>query len=426
MKTIRRIALLVGIISLLSGKEALAESSLQSKIDFIPEGGTLHLKKGIYRERIVLDKSIHLQGEKGTIFKVCTSKPVITVKGKNVRIQGVKIETCQKKSGNPVILITGKKHHLEDISVKSKRVAVKLDHATQTTLNKMNVTGYEQERGFDLWESNFNSFTGIKIDHAQDGFYMENSHYNIFIGNQISNSRYGLHVMFSDNITIKNNWSKRNFTGAMVMETSGSVIKGNRLTDNNQNVNAQGLLLYDVHNSLVSSNIIAGNRVGMYMEESSENVIKNNQITANFIGAQITKIRNNKIINNTFISNVSEVQAIKGKNNLFKNNYWDAAWKLDTDGDGKSNLPYRADPYFLNLIDETPEYQLFFQDPGMILLQKMLKSPDSKLVTDESPLMEAGGDKKDQPETNKAYAWILSIAMIGGSLLMMMIGRKKL
>lgn len=426
MKAIRRIVFLIGIISLLAGKEAYAESSLQSLIDSAPAGGTLQLENRIYHERVVLDKPIHLIGEKGTVFKVCTSNPVMTIKGEKVRIQGVKIEGCKTKSNKPVIFITGKNHQLKDVTVNSRAVAVKLDQTANSEFINMKITGYEEERGFDLWESHFNTFKGIKIDHAQDGFYMENSHYNIFIGNNISHSRYGLHVMFSDNITIKKNHSFQNFTGAMVMATNNTIIQDNKLNENNQNVNAQGLLLYDVHSSEVSGNLISDNRVGMYMEDSSENVIKNNQINANFIGAQINKISNNKIINNSFISNVSEVQAIKGNHNLIKNNYWDAASKLDTNGDGTSNLPYRADPFFLNLIDETPEYQLFFQDPGMLLLQKMLKSPENMLVTDDSPLMMAGGHKNGLQKTNNDYVWILSIIMITGSLLMIIKGRKRL
>ncbi len=111
------------------------------------------------------------------------------------------------------------------------------------------------------------------------------------------------------------------------------------------------------------------------MEDSSGNIIVSNSIMNNFIGTQMNSISNNKVIHNSFINNVNEVQAVHGTHNLIQNNFWDSAWKLDTDGDGKSNLPYRADPYFLNLIEDTPEYQLFFQAPGMLLLQKMLKSP---------------------------------------------------
>lgn len=427
MKCIRRIVLLLTMVSLLfTGKEAYADNSLQAKIDSIPAGGILKLKKGSYHERIVLKKPIQLVGEKGTIFTACTSKPVIIIKGENVKIKGINIKNCHKKSSSPVIYITGKKHQIEYVTIHSGRVAVKLDNAENIALKNVEITGDGQERGIDLWDSSFNLFSGIKLDHVQDGFYMENSHYNTFFDNSISDSRYGLHIMFSDNITIKKNSSFHNFTGAMVMDSNNTIIEANKLTDNNQNVNAQGLLLYDVHHSVIHDNLISANRVGMYIEDSSSNKIFNNIINANFIGAQLNKINNNQINRNSFYSNVSEVQAIQSTHNNINNNYWDASSKLDSDGDGYSNLAYRADPYFLNLIGEVPEYQLFFQDPGMLLLQKMLKTPDKLLITDEFPLMKSGIHTNTQAEENERKAWILCLAMIMGSLLLIIKGRKKL
>jgi nitrous oxidase accessory protein len=417
--------IVIVFLSLLTGKEAYAKNTLQARINSIPEDGTLHIKKGRYHERIILTKSIHLVGENGTIFNECSSKPVITIKGENVKITGITIESCNRKSSEPIIYISGKNNQIDHVEISSVRTAVKLDNAEYTTLKNLKVTGREQDRGFDLWQSNYNTFTGIQMNHVQDGFYMENSHFNTFIRNTISDSRYGLHVMFSDYITIKNNSSFRNFTGAMIMGTNHSLIVNNKLKDNNQNVNAQGLLLYDVHQSTVKDNAIENNRVGIYMEDSSENVLTKNRINSNFIGAQINNIHLNKLDQNLFIGNVSEMLANRGTNNYIQNNYWDASWRLDTNGDGKSNLPFRADPFFLNLIDETPEYQLFFHAPGMLLLQKMLKGPEKKLITDKNPLMNSGLHTESQAKKDMTSAWVLSFGMIMGSFLMMVKGRKR-
>jgi nitrous oxidase accessory protein len=420
-----RLLILIWLFSLLLGKEAFAKNTIQEKINSMPEDGTLHITKGIYYERITLKKSVHLVGEKGTVFKECSTKPVITIKGENVKITGITIESCNRKSSEPIIYISGKNNQLDHVEIRSVRTAVKLDNAEYTVLKNLKVTGREQERGFDLWQSNYNTFSGIQMDHVQDGFYMENSHFNTFIRNTISDSRYGLHVMFSDQITIKNNISFRNFTGAMIMGTNHSLIENNKFKDNNQNVNAQGLLLYDVHQSTVKDNVIENNRVGIYMEDSSRNTITSNRLSTNFIGAQIKNIHQNKLEHNSFLGNVSEMLALSGKNNVIQNNYWDGAWRLDTNGDGKSNLPYQSDPFFLNLIEETPEYQLFFHDPGMILLQKMLKSPEKKLIKDESPLMNNGFRTERQANKNLTSAWVLSIVMIMGSFLMIVKGRKR-
>lgn len=425
MKVLVKILLVLGMMNLFVAKEALAAETLQEQINATPEGDTLQLREGTYHESVILNQPIVLMGGKGTIIKACSAKPAVTITGKNVSLKRIKVVSCKKGSNTSAIYMSGKNHRLEDIRIESGKLAIKVENADHSTFRNIKISGQSSENGLDLWYSPDNTFEGIQMDHVQDGFYMENSPNNTFTGNTIRNSRYGFHVMFSDNITIKKNNSARNFAGAMIMGTHHSIIEENELIDNNQNVNALGLLLYDVHQSTIDHNRISHNRVGMFMEDSSGNKINSNEFIANFVGAQLNKINNNVIEDNTFISNVNEVQANEGTHNKLQKNYWDAALKLDTDGDGKSNLPYQADPYFLNLAKDTPPYQLFFQHPGLILLQKMLKSPASLLVTDEAPLMKNELIQDSQTESHKVVPWFMSISMIFGSLFIIYFGRKK-
>ncbi|WP_312475642.1 right-handed parallel beta-helix repeat-containing protein [Neobacillus sp.] len=425
MRVVVKLFFMAVMISLLGGKEAFAEASLQSQINALPEGAVLKLQEGIYDEEIVLKRPIVLEGEKGTIFKSCSSKPVLTITGKKVSLKHIKIVGCQKAESSSAIYLSGKQHQLEDITIEGANLGMKLDEVKNSRFRAITITGRTKANGFDLWESHHNTFEGIQIDHVQDGFYMENSHYNTFRGNTINDSRYGLHVMFSDNITASKNVSARNFTGAMVMGTHHSVFEDNQLIENNQNVNAQGLLLFDVHDSTVRRNRISDNRVGMFIEDSSGNKMVGNEFSANFVGAQMNRIEKNVIKGNAFISNVNDFQATDGTDNTIQKNYWDAALKLDTDGDGMSNLAYSADPFFLHLTMETPPYQLFFQHPGMMLLQKMLKSPEELLVTDKEPLMKNELKNHIQPEQQRTIFWFICLAMIFASLLVIYFGRKK-
>ncbi|MGX6444495.1 right-handed parallel beta-helix repeat-containing protein [Neobacillus sp. K501] len=426
MKGFKWIILLIIFMSITSGTNVFAAQSLQSRIDSTLEGNTLYLKKGVYREAIVLDKPIKVVGEKGASFLSCSStEPLITITGQDVSLSGISIKSCQNDSSPAAIYVSGNNHRLEKITIDSPIVGIKFEETEKTNVRNISILGQGIENGIDLWESHSNRFEKVQMGRVQDGFYMENSHLNTFIDNTIRKSRYGFHIMFSDHITIKNNISTQNFTGAMVMGSKDSLIQGNQLTENNQNVNAQGLLLYDVHESNIYENTISKNRVGLYMEDSNRNKISSNTVTANFVGTQLTKIKNNTIANNSFISNVNELQANEETNNILQNNYWDAALKLDTDGDGNSNLPYRADPFFLNLSKDFPPYQLFFQHPGMILLQKMLKTPEEQLVVDQQPLMQNTIEPENKLKSNQTLLWSISFIMIASSLLFFYFGRRK-
>lgn len=66
------------------------------------------------------------------------------------------------------------------------------------------------------------------------------------------------------------------------MGVDDAVVTGNQFVKQSENVNSQGLLLFDVHTSRVDDNIVEGNRVGFYMEDSSDNVLSNNRVLRNY------------------------------------------------------------------------------------------------------------------------------------------------
>jgi nitrous oxidase accessory protein len=431
MKIIVKLLLLAGILTIFGGKGAAAESetetSLQALINAAPDGGTVTLKSGTYEEPLLLNKSITIIGEEGTYIKACSEQPAITITGKNVTLKGINVIGCR---GIPAtVMIEGKNHHLEGLIINSPSIGIQLENTEKSSFKNIEITGQGKENGIELSESHRNVFENIRLVRVQDGFYLEASHKNTLLRNHIQDSRYGIHVMFSDQNTIIKNTSTRNVTGAMLMETRESHIEGNNFSGNNESVNAQGMMLYDVHDSSIRANIISKNRVGLFIENSASNQVQGNEITANFVGAQIMKASENAIENNRFIGNVNHIQAIGGNGNggdkQIRNNYWDSALKLDTDGDGKSNMPYRADPYFLTLIKETPEYQLFFQHPGLILLQKMLKSPEVMVVTDAAPKMDQSNRVQPQSQPS-GFTWVMSLVMVSTSLLIILFGRKQI
>lgn len=424
MKKFCLVILVIGIVFGFNTK-AIAIDSLQSRINSTPDGGMLYLEDILYSEPIVIKRPIHVIGKKGTTFQVCTNQPAITIASDSVDIENIIIEKCFQKGAKESLYITGQNHLMRNIRIEAERIGVMLEHTVNSTFQNIQITGEGTSPGVNIWESTENYFINNKISNVGDGFYLENSPGNTFSDNSVSKSRYGLHIMYSDHITVTNNVFKQNVTGAMVMETTGTIIENNWMGGNNQNVNAQGLLLYNVYDSKITDNIVISNRVGMYMENSSGNNITNNQITENFIGAQLKSIKQNVIERNSFTGNVNEIQAVNATDNQIRNNYWDGADKLDMDGDGKSDLVYHADPFFLKLIDETPAFQLFFQSPGMVLLQSMLKSPEDLLVSDISPLMINPLELEKLEKTNQIPVVIISFGMIVTSLFSIILGRRK-
>ena len=398
-------------------------ASLQDKIERALPGETIVIPKGEYKESLVLTKPITLKGQ-GEVTIRSVEKPAITIKGKNVSLKNIKVVYEGKNKEATAVYISGSGHKISDFKIETNRYGMKLDHANKVRIQDGLILGQWKGNGIDLWKSSHISIQKMKIGDMQDGIYLEQSHKNTLFKNNIQLSRYGIHLMYSDDNMLKDNISYYNMSGIMMMEVDRVKVVGNDLSYNSSNVNSQGLLIYYAKDSLITRNTLSANRLGIYMETSENNEIEYNKVKDNFIGIQFKKANDNQVTRNTFVGNVNEAQAIESSNNTFHHNYWDASAKLDMKGKGISIIPFTADPYFLTLTADFPEFQLFFQAPGVTVLQKMLKSPANQVLKDATPLMEPTVDVEKEQSSNRAL-WSMSTVMIVISVSIFIFGRKR-
>ena len=401
-----------------------AETTLQAKIDGASKGDTIEIEEGEYEETVNIAKPITLVGKGEVLLRSCEEEPVITISGEFVSLKNIKVEHCGDQNLDTAIYVTGSNHNLEEMTIETRRVGISLDEANDVTIQDSEIMGRRQGNGIDLWKSNRNQFENLIISNVSDGLYLEQSNENILHSNNIERSRYGIHLMFSNDNVLSENVSRSNVTGTMLMESKRTLIKDNTFYANRNSVNAQGLLLYLTSETEVTGNEFTSNRVGIYIEEAENNTIKTNKIVDNFIGVQFQKAIGNRIEGNTFVGNVNDAQAIESSNNEINRNYWDAASKVDVDGNGKSEVIFTADPYFQTLTSDVPEFQLFFQAPGLLLLQNMLKSPPEKLLTDSTPLMDMTMVVERETSSGSSL-WVICAVMLFVSSSLFILGRKR-
>ena len=401
-----------------------ASDTLQSKIDAASNGATIEIEGGEYEETVLISKPITLEGKGEVLIRSCEDKPVVSISGEAVTLKNIHVKHCGDEKEDTAIYVTGSNHTLTDIRIDTRRYGIRLDQANDVTIIDSEIHGRRQGNGIDLWKSNRNQFKNLIISNVTDGIYVEQSHKNSLLKNKIQNSRYGIHLMFSNDNVLSENVSRSNITGAMLMESKRTTVRNNDFLANKTSVNAQGLLLYLTSETEVTGNEFISNRIGIYIEDAENNTIASNKIMDNFMGVQFKKATGNKIVRNTFVGNVNDAQAIASSNNEVNGNYWDAASKVDLDGNGESEIHFTADPYFLTLTTDVPEYQLFFQAPGLILLQNMLKSPPEQLLTDAAPLMDM--TMIVEKESSSSFGlWTMSIVMILSSSSLFILGRKR-
>ncbi len=418
-----RIFILMAGLFLLPIEAISAETSLQEQINETPSGGQLIIQSGTYEGPIQLSRSIDLVAQDGAVLVYNGTEEAVSISGQDVSISNLSVKVSDQSAA--AIQLTGSGHKLIGLDIVTGTTAIRMNKASHVLVERTDIVGQSEKHAIDLNESDDNQFKANTITYVEDGFYVEDSNRNTFINNEVSEAHYGFHIMYSQGIELTDNKVEESFTGAMVMGASGGTIEGNIFKDNNENVNAQGLLLYDSIGVNVIGNDLVNNRIGLFIEQADANEVRDNLFLSNYIAIQFMEAEDNTIAGNDFRLNLNEAQAIKSSRNSMKRNYWDSAVKADVNDDGYSDLAYVADPYFLSLTDKVPEYQLFFQSPGMLILQKMLKSTSGELLMDTKPLMKPVVIEVEGNEGSTWQVGVLATVMFGLSASLFLIGRKK-
>ncbi len=222
----------------------------------------------------------------------------------------------------------------------------------------------DKGNGIDLYNSHRMHLQDNAIYDVHDGIYMENSDAALVTGNRFERSRYGVHCMYTKGTVIQNNTGNLNITGAMIMNVQQVTMEGNTFAKQSENVNSQGIFLYNASGSVITDNRVEGNRVGLYVEQSADNRLDRNEVSSNFIGLQLINAASNTVEGNLFLGNVVDAQARGSESNDLSGNYWDSFSGIDTDGDGRSDIAYTINPFFQGLTQKRPPFQLFFSVAG--------------------------------------------------------------
>ncbi|MCP3773763.1 right-handed parallel beta-helix repeat-containing protein [Paenibacillus sp. MZ04-78.2] len=403
-----------------SGKEI----PLQQLIDEAPPGGTLKLAEGTYRGPVVVAKPLRIEGAGGARIVNESDQPAVELRADRSALAGLAIRDTGAKT-TAAVLLSGADSTLENLRIETASSGIHLRDASRNKISRTTISWAgpevkmtEKGNGIDLYASHDNVIAGNTVISMHDAIYIENSNGVRVEQNEVNESRYGVHFMYVNDSSIRSNIGARNITGAMVMNVKRVEVTSNTFVKQSENVNSQGLLLFDASDSVFTDNRLEGNRVGIYVEQAQKNVLERNRVTVNYVGLQLKESENNRFQGNDFQGNVIPAEATDSQNNDVKANYWDNFQGIDLDGDGFSDMPYAINPFFQKMTKKTPPFQLFFQSPGMAFLEGMLTSSKQAWTTDRAPAMKPYAADDDRPpgvfETTGTL--VISLLLLGSAV----------
>ncbi|MFN7249475.1 MAG: nitrous oxide reductase family maturation protein NosD [Anaerobacillus sp.] len=411
-----------------------ANVSISELIIQAEPGEKIIIPEGTYEEVVIVTKPLEIIAEGVSIINH-SDESAIQILSDLVSITGI---TVQQNSHSPAIVIDGNDNRLNKLKIINLGIGIKLNQSSRNVIENSHIERNHQHNlpepatstdnqlgnGIDLYGSHDNILRNNTLINQLDGYYIVSSLRNIIENNNVTHSRYGFHLMSADGTELNNNYASNNITGTLAMNSANLKIINNTFVKQNYHVHSQGLMIYDVNESIFKGNLLAENIIGISVDRSSNNNISENKLQANFVGFQIESSMNNAIIHNDFFTNVIQARTTDSNQNIVRLNYWDTHTGLDFTGNGVSELAFQADPIFLNLVDKQPPYQLLAQSPGMLFLQLLFDMDDTKILKDTAPLMEAYSKPVLVSKSASPYDVLMYVSLAFGSILLIIGGRR--
>lgn len=375
-------------------------ASIAEAVRAASAGDTVVVQRGDYRERIVIDKPLTLEGIGrptisgglgGDVIRVRASD--VTIKGLIVRDSGID-QTAQHAgiyfepgSHRPLVRDCDIVYNLFGIWVEKADDARLIGN---TIVGRPDLQSVARGNGIQLYNSTGAQVLDNHISHTRDGIYVDLSGKSVFRGNRIHHLRYGTHYMNTHDSVWENNEVYQNRAGLALMEVRRLQVRHNVAWGNTDH----GIMLRTIQDSVVEDNVVAGNGRGFFIYDAEYNTVRRNLVVNNEVGVHLSAgSANNRIDGNDFIGNRDQVKFVASRDVEWgkeQGNYWSNYNGWDQDGDGRGDVPYEANDVVDRLNWQYPPLKLLLTSPALQTLRfvarqyPVLRAPS---VVDRRPRM---------------------------------------
>lgn len=377
-----------------------AGQSIAAAIAAAQSGDTVQVAQGQYREHLVIDKPLTLQGIGRPTISAGNTGDVIRVHASDVTIKGLIVrdsgEDLTAQNAGIYIQPGSDRATIQDCDLIHNLFGVWLEKSADSRIERNVITGKRdlqsaaRGNGVQVYNTIRAQIIDNNISYSRDGLYVDVSKDALFRGNKIHHLRYGTHFMTTDHSVWENNESYLNQGGLALMEVRNLTVRNNITWGNVDH----GIMLRTIQDSVIENNIVAGNGRGFFIYDAEYNTLKNNLVTANRIGVHLSAgSYKNKVDGNDFIDNQSQIKYVASRDvewGLSQGNYWSNYSGWDQNGDGIGDLAYEANDVVDRLNWQYPLIKLLLSSPSMQTLRfvarqfPVLRAPS---IVDKHPRM---------------------------------------
>lgn len=376
--------------------------ALKQAISHAAPGDVLELLPGVYHGPIIIDKSLRLIGQQGSVIKGSGAGSTITVAAADVVIKNLTITGSGKEletmDSGVFVNKSGDRALIENNMIKDNLFGVYFWGPKNAVMRGNTVIGMKISRinqrgnGISLWNTPGSVVENNDFQYGRDGIFTTTSRNNIFKNNRFRNLRIAVHYMYTNNSEISGNLSMGNKVGYALMFSNKLVVKGNRsIKDRNH-----GIMLNFANSSVIENNSVEYGRTKcVFIYNSNNNIFSGNRFKGCGIGIHFTAgSERNTVTNNAFVANRTQVKYVGSRNLDWssggRGNYWSDNAAFDLDGDGLADTAYRPNDMIDRVIWAQPLAKLLINSPAIQVLRWAQSRFPALLpggIVDSAPLM---------------------------------------
>ncbi len=366
------------------------------------DGDVLRLRAGTYREAVVLDKAITLDGMGHATLDGQGHGSVITVTGDDVVVRGL------------TIVGSGDSHDTIDSGVQLKKTALRpqiLDNVLLGNLYGIDIHGAKDARvagnriegrqdhrmnrrgnGVYVWNAPGAIVEDNDVKWGRDGIFVNSSRNNIFRNNLFRELRFAVHYMYADRSEVTGNVSIGNDLGYAVMFSTYVKVKDNVSINDREH----GVMMNYANRSEITGNyVVNAKEKCTFLYNSHKNLFADNWFEGCGIGIHFTAgSQDNQISGNAFVGNRTQVKFVSSQWHEWslegRGNYWSDNAAFDVNGDGIADGPYRPNDSMDHVLWSQPAAKLLLGSPAVQLVRWSQSAFPALLpggVVDSFPLM---------------------------------------
>jgi len=376
------------------------DGTLQAAADVADSGDTLALRSGVYTGELIIERSLSVVGQPGSVLDGEGKGHVVQVHAPDVVIRGVTLRNSgaglEAEDSGIFVTELGDRVLIENNHFAANLIGVYLKGPEDAVVRSNVVIGSQHHRmndrgnGIYLWNSPGSRIEDNDIRYGRDGIFVTTSHHNIFRNNHFRDMRFAIHYMYTHDSEVIGNTSTRNHSAWALMFSDRLTVIGNR-SDGDRD---RGLFLNFVNSSVLQDNHVSGGvEKCVFIYNANMNTFSKNLFESCDIGIQFTAgSEGNEIFANAFIGNRTQVKYVGTRHIEWsrdgRGNYWSDNPAFDLNGDGISDRAYRPNSLVDQIVWQYPAARWLLGSPVMQILQ---------WAQSEFPTLHPGGVRDSAP-----------------------------